>query len=122
MGTVYRAIDTLTGRPVALKVMGGSAGAQDALRFAREARLLAELRHPGIVAHVASGQSEDGRPYLAMDWLEGEDLARRLRRRGGGGHVQVEGRPAAGSGPLPAITDAMRAGASLLAGRIAGPH
>src|ERR1700704_2457473 len=30
MGTVYRAIDTLTGRPVALKVMGGSAGAQDA--------------------------------------------------------------------------------------------
>ncbi|HEX3482055.1 MAG TPA: serine/threonine protein kinase, partial [Kofleriaceae bacterium] len=59
MGTVYRATDTLTAQPVALKVMGGSAGAQDGLRFAREARLLAELRHPGIVAHVASGQSED---------------------------------------------------------------
>ena len=50
-------------------------------RFLREASLLARLRHPAIVAHVASGESPDGRFYLAMESLEGEDLAARLARK-----------------------------------------
>jgi hypothetical protein len=42
--------------------------------------VLAELQHPGIARHVAHGATEDGRHYLAMEWLDGEDLAARLRR------------------------------------------
>lgn len=44
------------------------------------AQLLSELSHPGIVSHVAHGQTPDGQRYLAMEWLEGEDLANRLAR------------------------------------------
>src|SRR5262249_51446681 len=49
-------------------------------RFAREAKLLASMRHPNIVEYVASGQTEDGTPYLAMEWLDGEVLSARLAR------------------------------------------
>lgn len=81
MGTVYRARDRYSGAPVALKLLhGGSGGHGEAERFAREAQLLSELRHPGIVSHVAHGQTPDGRRFLAMEWLEGEDLGQRLTR------------------------------------------
>src|SRR5690606_34861319 len=43
--------------------------------------LLSRLRHPGIVPYVAHGTAADGTPYLAMEWLDGQDLARRLRER-----------------------------------------
>ena len=81
MGAVYCARDLHTEDRVAIKLMhGDAAGAVNAERFIREARLLAELRHPGIVAHVAHGQAADGRRWLAMEWLDGEDLAQRLAR------------------------------------------
>jgi serine/threonine protein kinase len=79
-GAFLRAIDQQTGRPVALKLLQphGSTGA--AQRFAREAQILAELHHPHIVSYVAHGVDEATQPYLAMEWLEGESLAERLRR------------------------------------------
>jgi len=80
MGAVYRALDTHTNQTVALKLLNGSNTPQDAERFAREAQLLCELRHPGIVEYIAHGVTRDGQPYLAMEWLAGEDLARRLAR------------------------------------------
>ena len=81
MGTVYRARDRYTGDLVALKLLhGGSSSPHEAERFMREAELLSELRHPGIVAHVAHGQAPDGQRFLAMEWLEGEDLGQRLSR------------------------------------------
>jgi len=79
MGKVYRARDLETGAPVAVKILGLS-GEEGRLRFEREARLLAELEHPGVVHYVAHGFLDDGTPFLAMEWLEGEDLAERLRR------------------------------------------
>ena len=79
MGLVFRAHDRATGREVALKTML-RAGAKDALRFDREVRVLRELAHPGIVAHVSDGTSDSGEPWLAMEWLEGEDLATRIGR------------------------------------------
>ncbi|MFO0572468.1 MAG: protein kinase [Polyangia bacterium] len=82
MGLIYRARDRLTGRPVALKLLLREANSDELDRFMREARTLSELRHPGIVAYVGHGISNDGQPYLAMEWLEGEDLATRLRRQG----------------------------------------
>ncbi|NUO49560.1 MAG: protein kinase [Polyangiaceae bacterium] len=77
MGAVYRALDTETRGRVALKVFQGSE--ENAGRFEREARVLSELKHPTIVRYVASGAAE-GHPWLAMEWLEGEDLGQRLRR------------------------------------------
>jgi hypothetical protein len=77
MGEVYRALDESTGQPVAVKVLHGRAG-EDAARFEREARILADLDDPRVVRYVASGALPTGEPYLAMEWLEGEDLAARL--------------------------------------------
>src|SRR5687767_6499068 len=81
MGTVYRALDTETGAPVALKILQ-RCGADELERLAREARSIAELCHPGVVGYVAHGTSVDGPSFLAMEWLEGEDLAERLARSG----------------------------------------
>ncbi|MBI2373408.1 MAG: protein kinase [Deltaproteobacteria bacterium] len=77
MGTVYRATDLETGRRVALKRMNERS---DVSRFLREASLLAELSHPRVAAYVAHGVDESGALYLALEWLEGEDLASRLGR------------------------------------------
>lgn len=79
MGTVYRAYDLVTGGVVALKLLREE-GASDAQRFAAEAKILEELRHPHVVEHVAHGITEDGEHYLAIEWLEGESLSQRLRR------------------------------------------
>jgi len=79
MGQVYEAVDTEGGRRVAIKVMSEKSFGS-AERFVREARILAELAHPHIVAYVAHGTTTADRPWLAMEWLEGEDLAARLAR------------------------------------------
>jgi eukaryotic-like serine/threonine-protein kinase len=81
MGAVYRGEDLVTGRRVAIKVIGiqtASAGE----RFLRESVVLAELSHPCIVRYVGHGETPQGSPFLAMDWLEGEDLGERLARSG----------------------------------------
>ena len=79
MGEVFRARDQATGEAVAIKVLLERRSGEDR-RFAREASVLSELRHPSIVRYVAHGLTDTGEPYLAMEWLEGEDLSCRLRR------------------------------------------
>src|SRR5262245_24145424 len=79
MGRIYRARDEHTGRLVALKLLHRTGAARDTDRFVREARILSELHHPGIVTYLTHGQTADG-PYIAMEWLDGEDLAARLSR------------------------------------------
>ncbi len=76
-GTIYRAHDDVTSRDVALKVLHD--GTTDLARFEREAELLATVRHPNVVSYVAHGVTEEGDAYLSMEWLEGMDLAHRLR-------------------------------------------
>src|SRR5690349_19464855 len=78
MGTVYRAKDRATGEAVAVKVL--HSGPTE--RFIREVRVLAALRHPGIVRYIADGQTAAGELWLAMEWLDGENLAERLARAG----------------------------------------
>lgn len=81
VGIVYRALDTITNTTVALKVIGiFGVDAGEEARFAREGRVLAGLRHPSIVRVIAFGKLEDGEPYIAMEWLEGEDIAQRQKR------------------------------------------
>jgi eukaryotic-like serine/threonine-protein kinase len=79
MGRVFRATDRQTGSVVAVKLLSELAH-QHAGRFVREARVLERLSHPGIVRHVAHGVAANGEPFLAMEWLEGEDLAGLLAR------------------------------------------
>jgi tetratricopeptide (TPR) repeat protein len=79
MGEVYQALDRASNAQVAVKVLLDGRGGGE-VRFAREAQLLAELHHPALVAYVADGVTEAGKPYLVMEWLDGEDLAKRLTR------------------------------------------
>ncbi|HEX6239254.1 MAG TPA: serine/threonine-protein kinase, partial [Polyangiales bacterium] len=81
MGAVYRAHDLYSGEVVALKIVAGARSVR-AQRFAREAQLLSQVVHPAVVRYVAHGSAADGVPYLAMEWLDGEDLCRRLARTG----------------------------------------
>ncbi|MEY4510037.1 MAG: hypothetical protein RLZZ450_2159 [Pseudomonadota bacterium] len=76
MGDVYRCLDSETGRTVALKVIR-QIGYES--RFRREVSILATLCHEAIVRYIAHGTTETGTPYLAMEWLDGEDLGRRLQ-------------------------------------------
>lgn len=79
MGSVFLAKDRLEGRPVAVKVLDvSSEGAVE--RFRREAGVLSELFHPGIVRYIAHGETAEREPFLAMELLEGEDLGQRLAR------------------------------------------
>ncbi|MGO9836758.1 MAG: serine/threonine-protein kinase PknK [Polyangiaceae bacterium] len=96
MGAVYRALDRLSGSPVALKVM--TARGHHEQRFAQEARVLSDLNHPAIVRYVAHGETVGGQPYLAMEWLEGADLAQRITRArlGVGESLEVAKRVAEG--------------------------
>jgi tRNA A-37 threonylcarbamoyl transferase component Bud32/tetratricopeptide (TPR) repeat protein len=75
MGAVYRSRDRVTGREAALKLLLDTTSEE---RFAREARVLAELRHPAIVEYLAHGRTERGVSFLAMEWLEGHDLRAHL--------------------------------------------
>jgi hypothetical protein len=81
MGVVYRAFDTLLHRVVAVKLISGSieAGAEPRERFFREARAAGQLSHRNIITIHDLGEHE-GQPYLAMEYLEGEDLQHRLVR------------------------------------------
>ena len=79
MGAVFRAQDRLDGSPVALKILH-SRQPLDVERFEREAGILADFAHPGIVRYVGHGLTPEGDHWLAMEWLEGEDLGERLVR------------------------------------------
>lgn len=80
MGVVFRALDRVRRVDVALKMFEHAPTVHGARRFALETELLAQLDHPAVVRYVAHGVSRDGDPFLAMEWLDGEDLARRLER------------------------------------------
>jgi len=81
MGTVYRAYDTVLERHVALKFLPPlSTRLDDEERLLKEARSAAALEHPNVCTIHEIGQTDDGRPFIAMALYEGETLKERLRR------------------------------------------
>ena len=83
MGTVYQAYQRGMQRLVAIKVLPAEVAADPVLlqRFYQEARTAARLDHPNIVRAIMVGE-QDGRHYFAMEYVEGESLARRIKRCG----------------------------------------
>ena len=107
MGTVYRALDTLLDRQVAIKVIadeiGGAPEFQE--RFVREAKIVARLNHPNIPQIFFIGRAE-GRLFFAMEWIEGRTVQALI-----------------GEGPMPAaqaLDMVMQAAAALKAAHAAG--
>ena len=84
MGVVYRAVDRQLGREVALKVVAFHADDAVLERLAREARVLARLEHPGIVAVHDVGTLADGRPFYVMRLVRGTNLAQHAAATGRG--------------------------------------
>src|ERR1700761_309298 len=83
MSTVYRAHDETLERSVAIKLMNREVATDsDQLeRFRREARAVARLSHQNIV-HVIDAGEDEGRPYIVLEYIDGETLKERIRRLG----------------------------------------
>jgi tetratricopeptide (TPR) repeat protein len=81
MGVVYRARDLTLDREVAVKVLQDrfAPDSATAARFVEEARITAQLQHPGIAAVYQVGALPGGRPFLAMKLIKGQTLAERMK-------------------------------------------
>src|SRR4051812_49872607 len=82
MGVVYRALDPVLRRRVAIKVMSDAFAQNDDLRerFLREAQAAGSLQHPNVVTIYDFGEV-NGHPYIAMEFVEGEDLESLLQKK-----------------------------------------
>jgi serine/threonine-protein kinase len=81
MSHVYRAVDTLIGRTVAVKILT-DAGCQDTdvkERFLAEARMAGSLSHDNVLGIYDFGEDDQRRPFMVMEFLRGEDLRHALR-------------------------------------------
>lgn len=79
MGAVYRGTQKNLDRPVAIKILPPGIDEEDdgrnfSERFKNEARAMAKLSHPGIVAVYDSGETADGLLYIVMEFIEGTDV------------------------------------------------
>jgi eukaryotic-like serine/threonine-protein kinase len=80
MGVVYAAKHALLDRPAAIKILRPEMSSEPELvgRFFNEARAITQIRHPGIVELYDYGHIPNGTAYIAMEYLVGENLRRRL--------------------------------------------
>jgi len=85
MGEVYRATNVSLGRKVAIKLLSPEFVhiEEDVLRFLREARAAAAIRHSNVVDVIDVARDDDGTPFIVQELLAGEDLERYLRARNG---------------------------------------
>ncbi len=83
MGVVYKATDLNKNRPAAVKVITGeiAQGSKVQVRFEREAQILEQFRHPGIVRYYGRGKFR-GTYYIAMEFIQGTTLERMLTESG----------------------------------------
>jgi tRNA A-37 threonylcarbamoyl transferase component Bud32 len=81
-GYVFRAYDSELDRTVAIKVQraGSLSGEEEVDRFVREARSVAQLKHPSIVSLYEASHTEDGVYFLVYEFIEGETLESWLKR------------------------------------------
>jgi CheY-like chemotaxis protein len=91
MGRLFEAWDEKLDRPVAVKILRPDRFADQAvrMRFEQEARAIARIDHPGVIAIHDSGEIEDGSLFLVMELLRGSDLGLMIRLQGRGRPQQV---------------------------------
>lgn len=91
MATLFEAVDEKLDRAVALKLIKPEHFNDEAMRvrFQQEARAVARIDHPGVVAIYDSGELEEGSLFFVMELLRGMDLGHVLHRYGRGTPVQV---------------------------------
>src|SRR6185436_20848991 len=77
MGVVYLAEHTVLGRRVAIKTSNSSPG-----RFLREARAVSALSHPNIATVHDYGETDDGKPFIVMEFINGQRLSDLLEGQG----------------------------------------
>lgn len=84
MGAVYSATNTSIGRRVAIKVLVADLADRDDVkeRFALEAKAAGLINHPGIVDVLDMGETDDGEPFIVMEYLEGATLKAVFKKRG----------------------------------------
>jgi serine/threonine protein kinase len=85
MSHVYRARDTVIGRAVAVKILTDEGGAdpEAKARFLQEARLAGNVSHENVINTFDYGEDSQGRPFMVMEFLRGEDLRHAMK----GGHT-----------------------------------
>src|SRR5215470_12427806 len=83
MGAVYKAYDNKLQRTVALKLLPSEYVSQQdrRRRFFQEARAASALSHPHILTIYEVGEDADGKPYIAMEFVEGETLRQKIRTK-----------------------------------------
>jgi formylglycine-generating enzyme required for sulfatase activity/tRNA A-37 threonylcarbamoyl transferase component Bud32 len=81
MARVYRAHDTVIGRTVAVKILTeeGCADEEIKSRFLQEARLAGNITHDNIISIYDFGEDAEGRPFMVMEFLKGEDLRHAIK-------------------------------------------
>jgi serine/threonine-protein kinase len=84
MGEVWEGEHTLTGRKVAVKILAENylSNRKVVARFGREARAASSVNHTGIVEILDQDRTDDGVPFLVMEFLEGESVGERIRKLG----------------------------------------
>jgi tRNA A-37 threonylcarbamoyl transferase component Bud32 len=84
MGNVYLAEHMSIGKEVAIKTLNLDYARRKTLRerFLREARSASQIRHPNVVDITDFGSTKEGAPFIAMEYLDGEDLKQTLDREG----------------------------------------
>lgn len=95
MGVVYKATDPEIDRTVAIKTLktvylGEDAIGNEALqRFKQESRSAGKLHHPNIVTIFEAGKTDDGSPFIVMEFIEGQSLGNKLVEQGSIKPVEV---------------------------------
>ncbi len=82
MGIVYLAHDPVLNMNVAIKVLASESTGVTAVRLQREAMAAGKLNHPNIAKIFDFGQTEDGSPYMVMEYIEGKSLAELISEHG----------------------------------------
>ena len=91
MGAVFKAHDEKLRRDVSLKIIRAERLSDETMRFRinREAQILAQIQHPGVISIYDFGELSDGSAFMVMEYLEGEDLQSILKREGPGTPQQI---------------------------------
>jgi serine/threonine protein kinase len=83
MGVIYKAHHNVIGRTVAIKMLTSSRLTdEDIHRFQREGKAIGRLHHPNIIHVFEFGVTEEGHPYMVMDYVEGTTLQHLIKKAG----------------------------------------